>query len=374
MPSNQERDRRYAALRAMMQENGYHALILAGNAEAMQRGYIRYVADWRLWGGKGFAVLPLAGEPSLVLGAGSQSYWANQVSWIDDIRTSQNMVVMVGQVINALGLEREAIGVVGLAQVMFHGDVLALSGALPDASLSDATDAVDGIMAIRSVEEIALQTETYRSVAQAHSRLETAFKPGRSERAAMSEALQLLAEHGCLDGIAHLTHGARPFLRPPTDRIIEADDVIKVSLEFAGPTGYWVELSAVYSFRPPTARELRYLETAVQAISRIQAILRPGAEGRAVTQVVEATFAEAGWRVTGRGLWDGHLIGLNVIRPPFGLIDNTALFRENMVFNVHPGLVVDDDGFGIFVQDNLVVKPSGALALGEFAHRWRVLS
>ena len=51
MPSNQERDRRYAALRAMMQEKGYHALILAGNAEAMQRGYIRYVADWRLWGG-----------------------------------------------------------------------------------------------------------------------------------------------------------------------------------------------------------------------------------------------------------------------------------------------------------------------------------
>ena len=39
----------------------------------MQRGYVRYVADWRLWGGKGFAVLPLAGAPVLVLGAGSQS-------------------------------------------------------------------------------------------------------------------------------------------------------------------------------------------------------------------------------------------------------------------------------------------------------------
>ena len=36
----------------------------------------------------------------------------------------------------------------------------------------------------------------------------------------MAEAVQLLAEQGCLDGIAHLTHGTRPFLRPPTDRII----------------------------------------------------------------------------------------------------------------------------------------------------------
>ena len=126
MASNQERDRRYGALRAMMQEQGYQALILAGNAEAMQRGYVRYVADWRLWGGKGFAVLPLAGEPILVLGAGSQSYWAKQVSWIDDIRAAQNMVSTVGEVIHALGLARAAIGVVGLAQVMLHGDVLAL--------------------------------------------------------------------------------------------------------------------------------------------------------------------------------------------------------------------------------------------------------
>ena len=156
--------------------------------------------------------------------------------------------------------------------------------------------------------------------------------------------------------------------------MIGADDVIKVSLEFAGPSGYWIELATVYSFRTPTARERRYYETCVAAIERVQAILRPGVEGRAVTQTIETTFAEAGWRVTGRGLWDGHLIGLNVIRPPYGLIDNTDRFQENMVFNVHPGLVVDDDGFGIFVQDNLLVTPSGGRALGEFSHRWRVLS
>jgi Xaa-Pro aminopeptidase len=93
-----------------------------------------------------------------------------------------------------------------------------------------------------------------------------------------------------------------------------------------------------------------------------------------VTQTIEATFSEAGWRVSGRGLWDGHLIGLNVIRPPFGLMDNTDRFQENMVFNVHPGLVVDDDGFGIFVQDNLLVTPTGGKPLDEFAHRWRILA
>jgi hypothetical protein len=76
MPSVQEKDRRFAALRTLMRAQGYQALVLSGNAEATQRGYIRYVADWRLWGGKGFVVLPLEGEPLLILGVGSQSYWA----------------------------------------------------------------------------------------------------------------------------------------------------------------------------------------------------------------------------------------------------------------------------------------------------------
>ena len=85
------------------------------------------------------------------------------------------------------------------------------------------------------------------------------------------------------------------------------------------------------------------------------------------------TFAEAGWNVTGRGLWEGHLIGLNVIRPPYGLIDNTDVFKENMIFNVHPGLVVDDDQMGIFVQDNLVVTAQGGRPLDVYEHRWHVL-
>ncbi len=118
--------------------------------------------------------------------------------------------------------------------------------------------------------------------------------PGKSERAVMAQAVATLAELGCLDGIAHLTNGTRPFFRPPTDRIIEEDDIIKVSLEFAGPSGYWVELSGVYSFRPPPAREYRYYQTVVEAIERVKAMLRPGALGGDVTRTVEATFAEAG--------------------------------------------------------------------------------
>jgi Xaa-Pro aminopeptidase len=373
MASLVERDRRIAALRAVMEEQGLGALILGGNAEATQRGYIRYVADWRLWGGKGFAVLPRAGEPTLVLGAGSQAYWSQVTGWIPDVRAAADMVAEVIAVVQGAGLAEATLGIVGMQQVMNYGDGSALARGLGAAQVVDATPAVDAVMAVKSEEELALAAETYRAVAQAHETLRAVLAPGKSERAVMAQAVGTLAELGCLDGIAHLTHGVRPFFRPPTERIIDRADILKVSLEFAGPSGYWIELAGVYSFQEPPARERRYHATAAKAIERVKAVLRPGATGGDVTQAVEATFAEDGWHVTGRGIWDGHLIGLNVIRPPYGVKGNADVFEENMIFNVHPGLVVDDDQMGMFLQDNLVVTPQGGRTLEVYPQQWCVL-
>ena len=245
MASIPERDRRIVALRTMMQDQGVQALIMAGNAESMQRGYIRYVSDWRLWGGKGFAVIPLAGDPTLVLGAGSQSYWSKIVGWIPDVRAASDTAAEVINAVKSLGLAQASLGLVGMNQVMTYGDVSMLQRELSQAHVMDATVAVDDVMAIKSDEELALAAETYRAVAQAHATLRAALAPGKSERAAMAQAVTTLAKLGCLDGIAHLTNGTRPYFRPPADRIISADDIIKVLLEFAGPSGYWIELAGV---------------------------------------------------------------------------------------------------------------------------------
>jgi len=373
MASLSEQNRRMAALRTMMKEQGYQALILGGNAEAMQRGYIRYVSNWRLWGGKGFVVLPLEGEPVLVLGTGSQSYWSEIVSWIPDVHAAGDMVVEVIDIVKAQGLSRATLGLVGMNHVMTYGDVGLLQRELGQARLVDATRAVDDIMAVKSDEELGMAAQTYRAVAKAHETLRATLAPGKSERAVMAQAVATLAELGCLDGIAHLTYGTRPYFRPPTERIISIDDIIKVSLEFAGIDGYWIELSGIYSFRTPPARELRYYQTCLKAIDQVKSMLRPGAVGGDVTRTVAAAFAEDRWNVTGRGIWEGHLIGLNVIRPPYGLIDNNDVFKEKMLFNVHPGLVVDEDQMGMFIQDNLVVTPAGGVPLDRYEQKWQVL-
>ena len=356
-----------------MESHGYDVLLLAGNAEAMQRGYVRYVSNWRLWGGKGFAIFPRRNDPSLVLGAGSQSYWSGRVSWIRNVHPTQDMIRTVADVLSEQIKPTGRVGIAGMDHVMTYGDMQRLAQLMPEAEFMDATDSVDAVMAIKSAEELTMMAETSRYIAEAQDVLKATFAPGLTEREVMAKAVEHLALRGCHDGIAHLSTGVKPYFRPPTDRVIEEDDAINVSLEFSGPDGYWIELAGVYSFREPSARRKRYFDTSLNAIEEVKKMLRPGVTGGDVTRTIEAVFAEEGWDVTERGIWDGHAIGLNVIRPPYGLIENTDVFQEDMVFNVHPGLMVDEDRLGMFLQDNLIVTPEGGKPLIEYPYVWHVL-
>jgi Xaa-Pro dipeptidase len=371
--SLQERERRYLALREAMREAGYDALVLSGNAEATQRGYIRYVSDWRLWGGNGYVVFPLKDDPVLILGSGSQAYWAEAVDWIQDVRSVIDKTSEVVSIVQDLDLSHSKIGVVGLNRVMSHQDARTLVAGLPGAEIDDATRLVDDVMAIKSAEEIAQAAETYRFVAQAHHQIRDALAPGKTERAVMSEAVRFLAQHGCLDGIAHISTEAPPFIRPPEDRPIEEDDILKVSLEFAGPAGYWIELASIFSFREPAEREHRHFETTLKAVERAAKLMRPGAKGSELSEAIEQTYREDDWNITGRVIWDVHGIGLNVITPPIGLPGSEDELKENMILNIHPGLVVGEDGWGVYVQDNLVVTPEGGRPLAEYEYAWHVL-
>jgi len=229
------------------------------------------------------------------------------------------------------------------------------------------------VMAVKSTEELAALADTHARIVAALDVLRANFAPGRSERTVMALAVHKLNELGCLDGIAHLSTETRPFFHPASERVFTPDDVIKVSLEFAGPTGYWIELTGTYSFKTPPDRVYRFYETTRKAMRNVTQMLKPGAVGGDVTRTVEATYRDDGWKITGRGLWDGHLIGINVIRPPYALAEDTHVFRENMVMNVHPGVLVDDDQLGMFLQDNYIVTPEGGRQVGPYDQAWHIV-
>ena len=296
-----ERARREQAIRAVMHDHDLDLLVLCGNAEATQRGYVRYLSDWRLWGGSGYLVVTQQAPSTLVLGVGSQAYWATQVGWVDDVRAAPDKVTEVAGLVRRYGAKR--VGVVGLRSVAAYGEIERLEKELAGIALVDATDMVNAVMVVKSPEEIAHVRHTYGLVAHALGLVREALTPGRSEVEVMSEAVGYLASHACLDGIAHISHHAGPFIHPPTFRPIGRDDVIKVSLEFAGPSGHWIELAAIHSFREPPAREHRIFETTCKAVDAAVAQMGPGVEVGELSRTIQGTFeATAGsWPVAASG-------------------------------------------------------------------------
>ncbi len=370
MVSLAERQRRHAALRQAMADAGYDALVIYGQAEATQRGYVRYVSDWHLWGGSGYVVLPLASDPVLVLGSGSQAFWASEIGWITDVRRGVPLVTQVTSLLKER--ELKSVGVVAMNHIMPSGEARQLQAAV-DGRVEDATAVMDGVMSIKSAEEIAGLEESSRIVAGAMGRFKEVLAPGKTERQVVSEVWRTLREAGCQDGIAHISHKAPPYIHMPWDRVIEKADIIKMSMEFSGPSGYWIELASIFSFGPPPERERRIYETTREAFNRAARLMRPGVVAADLPATIEATFREAGWETSGRAIWDVHGIGLNVIEPPVVMPGNPTVLQENMALNMHPGLLVGDDHWGVYIQDNFIVTPDGGRRLSGWQHEWQVL-
>lgn len=328
MVSRQELDRRYGALRSGMRDAGYEALVVAGNSEYNQRGYIRYVSDWRLFGGTAYAVFRLNDDPVFILGLGAQAEWAQRLSAIMDTRAVLDKCDEVIDCLKTSGLSQSAIGVVGLDSIMPYGDAKRLLASLPGARIEDATRLMQDVMAVMSQEEVDQAEETHRCVAQVLDRIEKVLAPGKTEREVMAEATYVAASLGCLDGMAHLSHRTGSGTRPATERRIEADDIVKVFLEFSGPNGFLIELGAVFSFRQPPEEKLHKFETVSRAIDRAAELMRPGTKAGELCQAIKETYLAAGLRITGRRLWDFHGQGLNSLLPPIGMPGSEEELKE----------------------------------------------
>ena len=372
MVSTKELERRYSALRSSMRNAGYEALVLVGNSDYNQRGYIRYVSDWRLFGGTAYAVLPLDDSPVFILGLGAQAEWAQRLSFIRDTRAVLDKCDEVIAILKASRLARSAIGVVGLEGIMPYGDAKRLFASLPGARLEDATRLMQNVMVELSQEEVDRAEQTHHFVAKVLSRIEQVIAPGKTERDVMAEAAHVAAGLGCLDGMAHLSHREGSGTRPPTDRRIDMNDIIKVFLEYSGPNGFLVELGGVFSFIEPPEEKLRKFDTVRKAIDRAAQLMRPGVKAGELCQVIEETYVDDGWRITGRRLWDFHGQGLNSLLPPLGMPGSGEELKENMMLNIHPGILTEE-GFGVTITNNFIVTRQGGRPLGGFEHKWRVV-
>ncbi len=367
--SDKEMARRIGAVREAMEGSGLRALIVFSTVVLGEKAAVRYLSNYRLLTRKDYMVLPLVGEPALVVATLNHQKGAAAASWIRDIRWAATTEGMIGEVagkVRACGLETGAIGIVGLSGSIPHYDFDLLQKALPGASFTDATGLLDGIRLAKSPEEIEMVRETSGIADAAYELVLSLLRPGVDEREVAADVARLFTLRGVEDTLILSAKGRSfpCFITPPGTYVFEEGDHYVFSIEISGPSGYWSQIVRPMCLGRPGAGYERLFEAGRLALEAGAACLVPGAHAGDVARAVADEVRKAHLET---GLWCGHGMGMD-LGDGVGLFeDNPLELREGAVITIHPHVMLPDRREGLLLGDTFVVREGGGENLSRTA-------
>lgn len=360
MTTDGEVARRVEAVRRKMKNGGLEALIIFSQVILGEKGAVRYISNYRLLTRKDYLVLPLSGDPMLVLPTLGQQMSALQASWIRDIRYSGDTAGMIREVAEKIKTdihENAAVGIVG-----FNGlpcqDIELLRKELPGARFTDASGLLNDVRAVKSPEEIEMIKETTKIADACYDLLLEILRVGSDEREIMAEINKLLTLKGVEDTLI-LTSKGRSFpcfIAPPGPYIFKDGDHYVFSIEIAGPGGYWSQIVRPFCLGKPSSQYERLFEVGKQALDAGLSNLLPGRRIGDIARIISSQAQSAGFRT---GVWSGHGMGLD-LGDGIGIFEDSTLeLKDGMVITVHPHIMSQDGKEGLLLGDTYVVREKG---------------
>jgi len=361
------RDRRWAALARLLQDEGLDALLIAGNDQPGQKGALRWAADYWLYYRYGFVLVTPQEAPVLVLPANFTDDVGSP--WMTRRMHVAQPAAEVARRIAALP-RRQRIGVVGLGNGAFTArDHQILSGSLPGARLIDCAAAFERLREVKSPEELDSLARTAAIADRCFERLLELARPGITERAIGAEMLDLCQREGGDDplflcmGLQDDGAGTRPFMGAPRDRPLETGEPFVFSFEMVGPGGHWVELARAVMLGEADAPAAAAAQAVIACIESARRALVPGETAGGVFEAAAAALDPGRYRL---GKVIGHSIGLDVVEMPMLSGGDGGAVASGMAFAVHPRIAGTRESVHAYAADTFVVDESGARRLSRW--------
>jgi len=374
--SEKEIKRRCDAIRQKMKEENLKALIVFSQVQLRYSGDVRYISNYHLPTRREYLVLPLDGDPVLILCTLGHLHYARASSWIKDVRNGgeiEKMVLEVGRVVKTLGLGNDRIGIAGLSRTMPHNDFQLLTKELPGAQFRDATKLFEEIRMVKSPEEVAFIQQTTDIADSCYQRLLDVLRPGKDELSVMGDVAKTLVERGVED-ILILTAKGRSFpgfINHPGPYIFKEGDHYLFSVEISGPSGYWSQIVRPLCLGKPSAQYERLFQVGNAAVEVGVSYMVPGKRvGEMVTAII-TRVKEGGYKT---GIWCGHSMGMDVGENPGLFADSPIVLKEGMIITLHPHVMSQDGKEGILVGDTFVVGKDGPRRFSKTVSDLNVLS
>ncbi len=370
MPSRQEIERRYAAIRSRMKSEGLDALIVCGNQYAGFEGAVFYVSGFEIVHRYVYVLLPLKGDPTLV--------FPREARWIGDKRKpwvkEQVWPDVPGQWIRERAQDSnwKRIGVYGRDFIMAVRDYRELEQASFELVPFDFQ--FDMARAVKSAEELAEVRDGMDIILDGFWALVEAYKPGKTEAEIMAPAVERFFARGAGPRMMNILlsgeHGeAEASFKVPGHRTVQRDDLLLYSLEITGAGGYWVEFSRALIGGKPSARTEKMADAYPEALEAARKLMRAGELASNVHRAVADIFARHGFAL---GHLSGHSIGTTMIEHPAIGAKSQVPLEENMIFSLHPQVVDKEGTVCLYTQDTYRVGKTEGECLADVP--WRFFS
>jgi Xaa-Pro aminopeptidase len=356
-----EKDRRYRLVRERMAAQNLDALIVIGNAQITQKGYVKYLTNYRSMLYDLVVIFPIQGEARLLVPSPVQKYWGGILSWIKNIEEQvPNLNKSLSRSLQEMGLSKGRLGLIN-TKIISADAYLSLTKDFPDASLVDATPILEEIRMIKSRGEQELVRTAAGLADLSFKVLSEILRPGMTEREIIAQVDRALIAGGAED-IFHIFSSKPGNLFPfaPSDRAIEKGDIIILNTELSGPGGYWVQMVRTSFLGRPKSHIERMYDTLIEIRSRLIGQLRPDKKASEVAKWVRNEIVNGGFEI---GVNFGHCLGLDVVERPLVHLNDETPLKPGMIITVHPQLVSREKDATIWLADTYLITEGDAEVL-----------
>jgi Xaa-Pro aminopeptidase len=232
----------------------------------------------------------------------------------------------------------------------------------PQMEFRDVTPAIDALRAVKTREEIEVLRRNGRLSAEGVKQAMLATRPGVLEYEIEAAAMAVVLRGGAKGAAYAPIVGSGPnsciFHYDKNDRRVEAGDV--VLMDFGADLDHMaMDITRTWPASGRFSDEQREVYRIVLEVQKacIEAY-RPGATPKDVRDHVAAVMKAKG--LDPRGLLGGfgHGVGLCVHDVPLG-----GVLKEGMVFAIEPALYYPEKGFGVRVEDTVLITKTGCEVL-----------
>ena len=261
---------------------------------------------------------------------------------------------------------------VGLAAKIHMSATLyeAIRDVFPDAEFVNLDGPLSLLRGVKTPAEIEVIRHAYQIANAGMEAAVAAIRPGVTERQVAAEAEYAMRKAGCegfgIDTIVASGPNARPILARTTNREIQKDDVVVVTVA-PRYEGYHGACGRTVIVGNPDPAAVAAIDAAIEAQNLCGQALCPGKVGRDVEAIGRKRMADAGYGEN--FLYSGlHSIGVTEFEPPILGPSSSELLRENMVISVDIPLF-EARISGVRIEDGYLLTAAGTTRLTTVPQR-----